>query len=72
MPNELIEAGDPKAKVAGRRKPPEAGEASIHSLSTLNKTAMKLRGRPLKIKRGVYRFKTHEEADQWWMDLYQT
>lgn len=68
--NELIESGDPRAKVVGKRRPPAAGSESLIAAATLNLLALRLRNRPFRVKRGVYRFKTHEEADLWMMNLY--
>ena len=68
--NELIESGDPRAKVVGKRRPPSAGSESLRAAATLNLLALRLRNRPFRVKRGVYRFKTYEEADLWMMNLY--
>ena len=68
--NELIESGDPRAKVVGKRRPPSAGSESLIAAAKLNLLALRLRNRPFRVKRGVYRFKTHEEADLWMMNLY--
>ena len=67
--NELIESGDPRAKVVGRRRPPELGSESLQAAAALNLLAMQLRRRPFRVKHGVYRFKSHEEADEWMMNL---
>lgn len=42
----------------------------LKAAARLNLLATKLRSRPLLVKCGVYRFCTHEEADQWMMNLY--
>ena len=47
-------------KTVGRRKPPRDMVAYGLALQT---TVSKLC--PLRVPRGVYKFKTHEEADQW-------
>lgn len=68
--NELIESGDPRAKVVGRRRPPAAGDESLIAAGKLNLLAAELRDRPFRVKSGVYRFKSFEEADAWMMNLY--
>ncbi len=68
--NELIESGDPRAKVVGKRRPPAAGSEALKAAAQLNLLASQLRNRPFQVKRGVYRFKSHEEADAWMMNLY--
>ncbi|MCF7734027.1 MAG: hypothetical protein K9N23_20245 [Akkermansiaceae bacterium] len=67
--NELIEAGDPRAKVVGKRRPPGPGAGALRATGQLNALAAALRQRPFIVKRGVYRFSSHEDADQWMMDL---
>ena len=67
--NELIESGDPRAKVVGKRRPPAAGSEALRAAAALNLLASQLRRRPFKVKRGVYRFATHQEADLWMMNL---
>lgn len=68
--NELIESDDPRAKVVGKRRPPAPGEESLAAAGKLIALATQLRDRPFRAKRGVYRFKTFEEADEWMMNLY--
>ncbi len=65
--NELIDDGDPRAKVVGRRRAPLAGEAALKASLGLSRTALQIRKTPLKSPRGVFRFHTHEEANQWTM-----
>ncbi len=67
--NELIESGDPRAKVVGKRRMPAPGSESLAAGGMLNQLAGKLRVRPLKTRHGVYRFKSHEQADEWMMNL---
>ncbi len=67
--NELIESGDPRAKVVGKRRPPAAGSEALRAAAALNLLATQLRRRPFKVKRGVYRFTSHQEADLWMMNL---
>ncbi|MDP3851405.1 MAG: hypothetical protein Q8Q59_12930 [Luteolibacter sp.] len=67
--NELIESGDPRAKVVGKRRMPNPGIESLTAGGQLNRLAGTLRAKPFETKHGVYRFKTHEEADEWMMNL---
>jgi hypothetical protein len=67
--NELIESGDPRAKVVGKRRMPKAGSESLAAAGALNRLATKLRDRPMIMKHGVYRFKSHQEADEWMMKM---
>lgn len=67
--NELIESGDPRAKVVGKRRMPKTGSEALAAGGAMNRLAMKLRHRPLITKHGVYRFKSHEEADEWMMKM---
>ena len=68
--NGLIESGDPRAKAVGKRRPPAAGSEALKAAAQLNLLASQLRNRPFRVKRGVYCFKSHEEADAWMMNLY--
>ncbi|MGD1977805.1 MAG: hypothetical protein PVJ98_00285 [Akkermansiaceae bacterium] len=63
--NDLIDAGDPRTKVVGRRRGQLTGEAALRASLSLAKTALEIRKTPLKSPRGVFLFKSHEEADQW-------
>lgn len=67
--NELIDSGDPRAKVVGKRRRPRPGSESLAAGGKLNQLADQLRPKPLRVKHGVYRFKSHEEADEWTMNL---
>ncbi len=67
--NELIESGDPRAKVVGKRRAPREGSESLAAAGKLNRLVTRLRERPLVVKPGVIRFKSHEEADEWKMKL---
>lgn len=66
--NELIESGDPRAKVVGRRQAVKTGEEALRAATRFSHTVLAIRKTPLKLPRGVFRFRTHEEADQWWME----
>ena len=49
-------------KVVGRRHPPRGG---LEAAANLLRAVVELRkGKPF-IPKGVYRFKTHEEKDEW-------
>jgi hypothetical protein len=67
--NELIEAGDPRTKVVGKRRPLQAGTTALDAVGQLNALAAALRRRPFPVKRGVYRFTSHEDADEWMLNL---
>jgi hypothetical protein len=49
-------------KIRGRRE----GDDVLRDIEILQRTVNELRGCGL-IPRGVYRFRTHEEADEWMM-----
>ena len=53
-------------RIVGRRKEPSGGVAAARNLL---KTLGDLRGNRPFLPRGVYRFKTHEEADAWRMKM---
>ena len=40
--NELIESGDPRAKVVGKRRPPAAGSEALKAAAALNLLATQL------------------------------
>ena len=52
-------------KVVGRRRPPTGGFALSPAQRVENARAWKRALRTLPIPKGVYRFRTHEEADRW-------
>lgn len=63
--NELIESGDPRAKVVGKRRPPSAGsETDWAQFDKLQKNFHRLWG-GLPFAKGIHRFKTLEEFDEW-------
>lgn len=67
--NELIESGDPRAKVVGKRRPPAAGsEANWDQFNKLQQNFHHLWG-GLPFRKGVYRFKTMEAFDEWKTNL---
>jgi hypothetical protein len=68
--NELIESGDPRAKVVGKPRPPQVGAQGIIALGRLNALGIRLRRRKYRVKRGVYRFISHQAADEWMMNLF--
>jgi hypothetical protein len=53
-------------RIVGRRKEPSGG---LVAADNLLKTLRDLRGNRPFLPRGVYRFKTHEEADAWQMKM---
>ncbi len=62
----VINIQDPVRKVVGRRRAPNP--LSLQGQTKADMRAWK-KAFPLPfIPRGVYRFKTHEEADQWLMN----
>lgn len=67
--NELIESGDPRAKVVGKRRMPQPGPESLEAAGILIRSCARLRPGPLRVRRGVYRFHSHQEADEWMMEL---
>jgi hypothetical protein len=54
---------DPVRKIVGRRTGPVN---PLRYASGLQRTMHRLA--PLRVPRGVYRFKSHEEADEWMMN----
>jgi hypothetical protein len=63
--NELIESGDPRAKVVGRRRQPmQVGEVDWERFNRMQKEFHRLWG-GLPFRKGVYRFKTLESFDEW-------
>ena len=67
--NELIESGDPRAKVVGKRRPPAAGsEADWGQFNKLQKNFHHMWG-GLPFPKGIHRFKTLEEFDEWKTNL---
>ncbi|MCF7734028.1 MAG: hypothetical protein K9N23_20250 [Akkermansiaceae bacterium] len=66
--NELIEAGDPRAKVVGKRRPPEEGVAgAAAAFDRLQRQMTRLWG-ALPFRTGVYRFTDREEFQTWKMN----
>jgi hypothetical protein len=54
-------------KVLGRRRQPQA---TPENMEAIQKLALDLRGpRRLFVPKGVYRFKSHQEADEWLMTM---
>ena len=67
--NELIESGDPRAKVVGKRRPPAPGsEAYWENFNQMQKNFHRMWG-GLPFRKGVYRFKTWESFDEWKTNL---
>ena len=59
----IINLDDPVGKVVGKRRP---SASSLDYAFGLQKTMNELVS--MQIPRGVYRFRSHEEADAWLMD----
>ena len=67
--NELIESGDPRAKVVGRRRMPKAlGQPDWERFDQMQAQFHRLWG-GLPFRMGVYRFKTWESFDEWKTNL---
>jgi hypothetical protein len=67
--NELSKSGDPRAKVVGKRRPsPASGEGSWEQFDWLQRNFQRLRG-GLPFPKGVHRFKSIEEFDEWKTNL---
>lgn len=62
----VVNIDDPVGKVVGNRRP-SAGLISSTQETEANRQWAAMPFFP-RIKKGVYRFKSHEEADQWLMD----
>jgi hypothetical protein len=67
--NELIEAGDPGAKVVGKRRPLKESVADFAvALDQLQRQMGRLWG-TLPFRKGVYRFETWEQFELWKTNL---
>lgn len=67
--NELIESGDPRAKIVGKRRPPPTnGEGDWAQFDWLQRNFQHLWG-GLPFPKGVHRFKSMEEFDEWKTNL---
>lgn len=67
--NELIEAGDPRTKVVGKRRPPAAGShADWTRFNQLQQNFQRMWG-GLPCPKGVYRFTSMEQFDEWKTNL---
>jgi hypothetical protein len=56
----------PEMKVVGRRRP---GQGGILAAEDFFRLTAELRAGKLFIPKGVYRFKTHEELDEWTLKM---
>jgi hypothetical protein len=63
--NELIESGDPRAKVVGKRRMPMAGAADELARFDRIQHSVGRMWKSLPFPKGVHRFKTEEEFDTW-------
>lgn len=59
--NELIESGDPRAKVVGRQRPTASNQVRFDQLQEMVNRSWK----GLPFPKGVHRFKTEEEFESW-------
>ncbi|OYV05127.1 MAG: hypothetical protein CFE26_13235 [Verrucomicrobiales bacterium VVV1] len=59
--NELIESGDPRAKVVGRQRSPVSNGVRFDQLQEMVNRSWK----GLPFPKGVHRFKTEEEFESW-------
>ena len=63
--NPVVNLEETPGKVVGRRHPPANGLALKGAPGSNDARAWKKALRTLPIPKGVYRFRTHEEADEW-------
>ena len=61
----IVNLQETPGKVVGRRQPPAGGLVMTAAQRGADARAWKKAFRTLPIPKGVYRFRTHEEADQW-------
>lgn len=61
----IVNLEETPIKVVGKRKPPADPLALTEAQKSANAIAWKRAFGTLRIRKGVYRFKTHEEADEW-------
>jgi hypothetical protein len=67
--NEMIESGDPRAKVVGKRRMPRpGGDSDWERFNQMQVQFHRLWGE-LPFRKGVYRFKTWESFDEWKTNL---
>jgi hypothetical protein len=59
----IINLDDPVGKTVGRRRAPKDSLSYALGLQRISNALS-----PSRIPRGVYRFRSHEEADAWLMD----
>jgi hypothetical protein len=61
---------DPKIRIVGRRREPlEYGRGGLKAADNLLRLVTQVAGGQSLAPCGVYRFKTHEEADEWLMKM---
>lgn len=58
----IFNLDDPAGKTVGRKPPKDSLRYSLKCASSANRIF------PLRLPRGVFRFRSHEEADAWLMD----
>ena len=64
----IINLEDPVVKTFGKRRPNPDAVAAGMALQNAGAALFRSQGHGL-VPKGVYRFKTHEEADEWWMNM---
>jgi len=62
----IVNLDDPVGKTVGRRLVPDT--LRVYPSEKKSNEDWRAAGFSIPIKRGVYRFHTHEEANQWMMD----
>lgn len=68
----IVNLEETPGKVVGHRRPPKDGLALSQAQRVENAEAWQRALGGLRIPRGVYRFRTHEEADAWlWKKMTQ-
>lgn len=61
----LVNLEETPGKMVGHRQPPADGLAVTEAQSAANAIAWKRAFGTLRVPKGVYRFRSHEEADEW-------
>lgn len=62
----IVNLDDPVGKIVGRRRVPNPLKTRPDEISASKK--WREAGVGVRVPKGVFRFKSHEEADQWLMD----
>jgi hypothetical protein len=59
----------PALKEVGKRRPPKGGAEMVKCLTVFNQTVNTIGPPKIPKAKGVFRFKTHEEADAWTREM---